>query len=355
MKPTLENVAKLANTSIATVSRALNDSGYVSNELKLKVEQAVKQLGYKRKVYKSLTLSTLNKIVVITNDDFSNPNSFYYAVLSGLKFETERLDIEIEVVLIDSLSDSKESLENQFEGADAVILVGMENPAILDTLKALGKPVQIINGSDPSMQFSSISPDYEYGGYLAGQYLLKAGNRNNCIITVNFRQSLIDRQLGFQRAHRQLEFHPERSCKVIDLVEYAKKHDPVLYDKIIHSTAGGDFGAKYLLPKIIDEGLLDNIDGIFCICDLMAISLMQALKHKQVGNKSIIGFDDLPISSLVTPQLTTVRSNYYDLAKQGLAMLISKQAHGTISGIRSYMAVELIERNSVIQHSSPAE
>lgn len=347
MKPTLENVAKLANTSIATVSRALNDSGYVSDDLKLKVEQAVKQLGYKRKVYKSLPLSTLSKIVVITNDDFSNPNSFYYAVLSGLKFEAERLEIDIEVVLIDSLGENKEALEEQFEGADAVILVGMENPSLLDVLKSLGKPVQIINGSDPSMQFSSISPDYEYGGYLAGQYLLEAGNRNNCIITVNFRQSLIDRQLGFQRAHRQIDIHPERSCKVIDLVEYAKKHDPILHDKIIRGDAGGDFGAKYLLPKIIDDGLLNNIDGVFCICDLMAISLMQTLKSKKMADISIIGFDDLPISSLVTPQLTTIRSNYYDLAKQGLAMLISKQAHSTISGIRSYMAVELIERNSV--------
>ncbi len=353
MKPTLENVAKLANTSIATVSRALNNSGYVSDDLKLKVEQAVKQLGYKRKAYKSLPLATLNKIVVITNDDFSNPNSFYYAVLSGLKFETERLDIDIEVVLIDSLSDSKETLENQFEGVDAVILVGMEDPNILDTLKSLDKPVQIINGSDPSMQCSSISPDYEYGGYLAGQYLLEAGNRNNCIITVNLRQSLIDRQLGFQRAHRQIELYPERSCKVIDLIEYAKKHDSALYDKIIHGHAGGDFGAKYLLPKIIEEGLLDNIDGVFCICDLMAISLLQALKSKKITDISIIGFDDLPISSLVTPQLTTIRSNYYDLAKQGLAMLISKQAHSTISGIRSYMAVELIERNSVYIQEHP--
>ena len=44
MKPTLENVAKLANTSIATVSRALNDSGYVSDDLKLKVEQARERL-----------------------------------------------------------------------------------------------------------------------------------------------------------------------------------------------------------------------------------------------------------------------------------------------------------------------
>lgn len=347
MKPTLENIAKISNTSIATVSRALNGSGYVSQELKDKIDNAVKQIGYKKKIYNSASQFILNRISVVTNDDFSNPNSFYYAILSGLKFECERLNIELNITLLSSLPHEKALLRKEFEDTDAVIIVGMENPSLLDELKDIGVTVQIINGSDPNMFFSSISPDYEHGGFIAAQFLINNGNHKNCIITANIRQSLQDRQLGFQRAHRQYSSSMYCQCRVIDLVEYAKKHDIELYQRIRSGEAGGDFGAKQLMPKIISEGLLNDTDGIFCVCDLMAISVQQSLKHANITDKSLVGFDDLPISSLVSPQLTTIRSNYFDLAKQGLAMLINKHAHGTISGIRAYMAVELIERESV--------
>lgn len=351
-KSTISQVAERAETSIASVSRVINNAHNVSDELRRNVQSAIKALGYQRSS-KFLITNCLGRLAVIANNDAADPNSFYNSIFEGLQYEAQRLMIEIELLLIGSLSADNEELINQLSGFDAIILVGMDHPELLSVLGEMKVPIQVINGSDPSLVYSSISPDYEQGGYLAAKYFIKNNLLRAKIVTVNLRHSIYQRQQGFSRAFTESGFDFDESTQVIDLLKISKDHYPNIYQRIIDGESGGDFGSKKMLPKLIESGAFEDCDAVFCICDMIAINLMQCFKSKRISvpqDISIIGFDDLPLSPLITPALTSVRTNYYDLARHGLAMLINKMNLGTVSSIKASVAVEIIERESVRLH-----
>lgn len=347
-KTTLKELARLSGTSIATVSRVLNNADSVSDEARDAINTAIMQTGYKRQNRLSV-LSQLGKIAVIANQDVETPSSFYNAILSGLKHEANRLSIEFELFLTHSATNLSKYHEylSTFSG---ILLIGLENPSTLEYLKSHHLPIQIINGIDASMQFSSISPDYEQGGFLAGQYFIQRGMQRSKLVTANLRHSIYQRQQGFMRAFHQAgrDFSPKD--QVIDLLSVARTLDAELHQNIANNTCGADFGASKIFPTLIEQGYFDSCDSVFCICDMMAISLIQALKSHGIQvpeDISVMGFDDLEVSKMITPNLTTIHINYIDLAKQGLAMLIHKINHRTLSSVRANLSVELIERNSV--------
>lgn len=347
-KVTLQELAKQSGTSIATVSRVLNNSELVSDETRNIINQAIEKTGYKKQKRLSV-LSQLGKIAIIANDDVETPSSFYNAILSGLKFEANRLSIEFELLLTSQIANF-DKYHQYLSSFDGILLIGLENPLTLEYLRKHNLPVQIINGVDSLMQFSSISPDYEQGGYLAGQYFLNRSLTKPKLLTANLRQSIYQRQQGFMRAYHEVGNELDLTHQIIDLLEVSKIISPKLHHKIMNNNAGADFGAVKLLPTLIENGYFDDCDSVFCICDMMAISLIQSLKSHGVRipeDISVIGFDDLEVSKIITPNLTTIQINYIDLAKQGLAMLIHKINHGTVCSVRSNLSVELIERNSV--------
>ncbi|MCQ1061164.1 LacI family transcriptional regulator [Photobacterium sp. ZSDE20] len=347
-KVTLKELAKYSGTSIATVSRVLNNSEFVSNDTRESINRAIEQTGYKRQ-NRLAVLSQLRKIAIIANDDVETPSSFYNSILSGLKFEANRLSIDYELFLINQ-TDNFDKYHEYLSSFDGILLIGLENPLTLEHLKRHDLPVQIINGVDTNMLCSSISPDYEQGGYLAGQHFIKQSLIHPKIITVNLRHSIYQRQQGFMRAYHDIGADFSLDEQVIDLLDVAKNSDPKLFKMIKNNNAGANFSAHKLLPNLIERGYFDNCDSVFCICDMIAISLIQSLKNHGTRipeDISVIGFDDLEISKMITPNLTTIHVNYIDLAKQGLAMLIHKINHGTLSSVRSNLSVELIERNSV--------
>lgn len=347
-KITLKELAKLSGTSIATVSRVLNNSESVSDEARNSINNAIAQTGYKRQNRLSV-LSQLGKIAIIANDDVETPASFYNSILTGLKFEANRLSIEFELLLTSQITNFDKYHEH-LSSFSGILLIGLENSHTLEYLRKHDLPVQIINGVDSNMQFSSISPDYEQGGYLAGQYFIQRKLQQPKLVTVNLRHSIYQRQQGFMRAYHDAGIEFSTQDQVIDLLSIAKELDSNLYHSIANNNAGADFGASQLFPVLIEQGYFDECDSVFCICDMIAISLIQSLKSHDIKvpeDISVTGFDDLEVSKLITPNLTTIQVNYIDLAKQGLAMLIHRINHGTVSSVRSNLSVELIERNSV--------
>ena len=129
-KVTLKELARLSGTSIATVSRVLNNSELVSEEARASINNAIAQTGYKRQGRLSV-LSQLKKIVIIANDDVETPASFYNSILSGLKFEANRLSIDFELLLTSQITDFEQYHEylSSFSG---ILLIGLENPLTLE-------------------------------------------------------------------------------------------------------------------------------------------------------------------------------------------------------------------------------
>ena len=350
-KTTLTTIAKISGVSKATVSRVLNNSAAVSEDIKLKVNQAVRQSGYTKKNTKLQISLTISKIIIISVDDITIPHSFYGEILEGLQTETRKLGIDLELILFSQIMNN-ETLADDLIRSQAVILIGMDNPWVLGQLKLLSIPTVIINGSDPEMKISSISPDYEFGGFLAANELIKNGHKKIKLMTVNIKHSIFQRSDGFSRAIELSGLKFDSSFNIIDLAKKAEElyPDSDLHDRIVNNKAGLDFGAKEILPRLIDEGYFSDCTAVFCVCDMMAISLIDALRNKGINvpkDISIIGFDDLEISSMTSPKLTTIGTDYKILSKSAIHNLIETVNHKNNVAVRSNVAVHINRRDSI--------
>lgn len=350
-KVTLTQVAALANVSKATVSRVLNGKVAVSEDIQRRVEDAVEKTGYQKKNPGIQIGVDVDKITLISGDYLGAAHSFYNSILDGIKDEAKCYSLELEMVLFKKTS-TIEFIENKIKAAKAIILIGLDNRAVLDLILKHNVPAVILNGMDTEMKITSITPDYMLGGQLATNELLRQGHRKIKLITATHRHSLNQRTDGFRRA---LELHGiefDKDKHMLDLIDYAKAHSPdkSLPQRILDGQADMDFGASEVLPIAVKNGEFDDCTAIFCVCDMVAFSLFDVLSQTniRVGTDiSVIGFDNLDLSALSNPPLTSISTDFGELARASLYLLLQEVAQTHNFTQRLSVGVALIKRNSI--------
>ncbi|GEA52118.1 LacI family transcriptional regulator [Vibrio inusitatus NBRC 102082] len=351
-KTTLDDIAKLSGVSKTTVSRVLNSSSQVSDTIRQKVEAVLEDSGYQKKPQKMEFSLDFRKITIISDEeDVSTPSSFFSSIVDGLKHEANKLELQIEWILKNQIK-TPSVLEERLNNSEAVIMLGMENYELLHQIQKHNLPVVIMNGVDQEMKVSSISPDYELGAYMATRELYKHNHRNIKIMTAEIKHSIYDRTDGFRRALLTSGLQFDYAKNVLDIVQRADEVDPSgrLQASIRSRSAGMDFGARQILPYLIEQGEFDDCTAVFCICDMMAISLIDELSARGIRvpeDISVIGFDDIEIASMTNPPLTTISTNYRTLAASTIHLLIQSARDKHSLPIRSNLGVELIERGSI--------
>ena len=209
--------------------------------------------------------------------------------------------------------------EEQIDGVVCLAPVLCEED--LDLIKQMKTPIIIINGRYPDA--------VQEGAEKAAEYLLEKGHRKIAIINGDMTTTNAnDRDKGYRTA---------LSAAGIELTEEMMQHGTFTEDT-------GYFQMGNLLS------LEDPPTGVLCANDLIAIGALRAIKEKKLKvpkDISLIGFDDLIISSYLSPPLTTVRQPLFHLGKEAVITLMS-----IIRGEKdSYQEVEietrLIERLSV--------
>lgn len=350
-KVTLTQVAELAKVSKATVSRVLNGKVAVSEDIQRRVEAAVEQTGYQKKNPGIQIGVDVDKITLISGDYLGSSHSFYNAILDGLRDEAKCYSLELEMVLIKKNS-SPDFIESKIKAAKSIILIGMDSRPILDLVVKYKIPAVILNGMDTQMQITSITPDYMLGGQLATNALLNQGHRKIKLITATHRHSLNQRTDGFRRALELQGIEFNKSEHMLDLIDYAEQYsdDKTLAQRIRDGQADMDFGASEILPAAIKNGEFDDCTAIFCVCDMVAFSLFDVFSEYniQVGKDiSVIGFDNLDLSALSNPPLTSIKTDFAELARASLYLLIQEVAQTHNFTKRLSVGVELVERSSV--------
>lgn len=351
-KMTVGEIAKLSGVSKATVSRVLNSTAQVSDDVRLKVESVIEQTGYKKKNQKVQFSLDFQKITIISDEeDVTTPNSFFSSILHGLKQEAAKLDLQLELVLKNQIQNPN-VFESKLQASEAVIMIGMDNVSLLKQIQSHDLPVIIMNGVDPEMHVSSISPDYELGAFLATSVLAQHNHKNIKLVTADIKHSTYQRTEGFRRAMLMLDLPYDSKENIIDLVKHADSIDETgqLKALIKKRAAGMDFGASQILPTLAKQGMFSDCSAIFCMCDMIAISLIDALTEaglKVPQDISVIGFDDLNISSMTSPPLTTIRTDYTKLAASAIHMLIQAARDQDQMATRSNVGVKLISRDSI--------
>ncbi len=329
---TMKDIAEKANVSITTVSRVINNKPDVSEETKEKINNIIKELGYQpNNIARSLVLQKSHTIGLLI-PDISNP--FFPEVAKGIEDEAKKYNYSV------IYNNTNHSLQGEKEGiellkskqVDGIILsLSMSNKEILDKLKNDSYPVIQIDNIIPDSIYPSVLIDNKKSAYNATQHLIDMGHKDIAHITGDLKTKTgNDRLNGYKKALQDNN---------ISLNE-----DWILEGDYSQNSGYLNFN-KLLKQKMIPT-------SIFAANDLTALGIYEAALEKEIKipeDISIIGHDDINVSSLVQPKLTTMAQPTYELGKLASNILINKliNEENFDTGEERVLETKLIKRDSI--------
>jgi LacI family transcriptional regulator len=337
MPVTIKDVARESGVNTSTVSRALNNVYGVNHETRKHVLEVATRLNYRTNQVARGLVTGRSQTIGLVVSDIRNP--FFAEVARGAEDAAHRAGRDL------VLCNSDLKAGKQMDYFDSLLAkrvdgIVMNSVAVLsrvqqDQLWAAGVPIVLLNRSSVYRRFSSVLGDNLEGGQIAGNYLIDLGHTKVGHITgPRAHGNLTDRAKGFLKA-----FH-DRGLPEPD----------VIYGE--HTFAGGYESANQLL------GPDRRITAIFAGNDVLAFGCIRAAIEKGIripDDISIIGFDNVEISQITSPPLTTIDQPKYEIGKAAIEMLLNMIAK---DGIREpehrVIGVRLIERQSCRRVSGSA-
>jgi len=306
-KPNLKDVAKVAGVSAITVSRVLTDPTKVSDKLRNKVEQAVRETGYIRNHAASALASSRSGVIAVIIPSLSN--IVFNEVLQGI-YQTARPN-NLQVVLGDChyspLEEEKLIATLLGQSPEGIILTGAAQTDYARKLleRADIPVVQLMELTDQPIDMN-IGFSHFHAGYDMTNHLLQRGYRTPGFIGARMDPRTQQRLAGFRQA----------------LADW-----PQLCQSFVQTTtqpSSARLGGQ-LLQALIAESA-GKCDAVFCCNDDLALgALFEAQKMNLAvpDDIAICGFNDLESSSLVNPSITSVASARFDMGKQAVEMLLA--------------------------------
>lgn len=306
MRVTIRDVAKKANVSLMTVSRVFNKKGNISRATEAKVLKAIKELDYRPSITARSLAGKKSDFIAIIVPDISNP--FFSEMVKGA--EDFARESGYNIFLGDTEGEVK--LEKEYidaainRMADGIILVA---PRLEDSL------ICKINDSTPLVLVDrSINKNDVLQVYI--------DNLKGAMSAVEYLISLNHKHIAFLSGPRDVLDSLRREKGYIMAL---KKHNIPINPKLMLT---GDF--KFECGRYAFEKFYSNYPkptAIFASNDIMAFGLIRRAREmnlKVPKDVSIVGFDDISLSSLVNPPLTTVRHPILKMGIKAVELLINK-------------------------------
>ncbi|MBE2893763.1 substrate-binding domain-containing protein [Spirabiliibacterium falconis] len=332
--PTMKDIAKLAQVSTSTVSHVMNNTRYVSDEVRQKVLRVVQELNYTpSSLARSLKIKETNTIgMLVTASD--NPffsemirsverycqRNHYNLILSYTDGDTQRLSKNVDTLIRKQI--------------DGLLLMCSESDWKIDEqlYQRLTLPIVIMDWWPTPLRADKIHENSEYGGYLATKTLIEHGHTHIAIITGNLNKSIaLNRLQGYKTA----------LCES----GIALNHALILE---------GDFSVESGIKNM--HTLLQQSprpSAVFACSDTIAIGAYHAIWQAglQVGKDiSIIGYDDIHMTQYLTPPLSTIHQPKNTMAKNAVEILLDKINHPQRENRIIQFEPILVLRNSICQH-----
>ena len=326
----LMDVAAAAGVSLATASKALNNRRGVSRRNRDAVLRAAQAVGYLE--YENQPSRTLpSTVTLLTYGRMVGNDAFYGDIIDGIVSEAEVQGVTVEVSILDEAL-SKRGERSWKALPKAAILMGIDEPQLLEEMQQAGIPGVLVNGIDQSMTFPSVAPDYYFGGWAATRHLLDLGHTDILHITHVYRISIAQREIGFRDALENAGIAFDPAHHILDLGS----------TDMISMNAGPQI-AKHL------AGMEKPPTALFCVSDAVAMSAIQAVKDMGLSvpnDISVIGFDGLPIGAHAMPSLTTVGIDRRELGIAAVKLLAEREAFPESPAKRISLGVDLLNRQS---------
>jgi LacI family transcriptional regulator len=338
MTVTINDVARRAGVSVATVSRVLNGNYPVAEPTRLRVQEAAHDLGYVANAHaRALIKSTSGTIGVILHD-VSDP--YFAEIVSGIQ---EVADQHGRLVLLcSSMRDPAREITYiellRAERVDAVIIASgyVEEEDFLLALQEQARGLRaqggrlVVCGLYP-IRARAVVPDNAGGAFRITSHLLENGHRRIAHLSGPPSFSTTNERLNGYRGA---------------LSSFGVSPDPELI-------VAGDFsrdGAYERCLRLVDSGV--QFSAIFAASDIMAIGALSALRDRGLSvprDVSVVGFDDIPISRDLTPPLTTVAIPMAQMGRRAMELALDADAE---PDLRENVPTTVVVRESVARIDS---
>lgn len=334
MTPTIKDVAKKANVSIATVSLVIHDHKRISKETRTRVNKAIRDLNYHpfRSARGLVSRKTGNIVFIVTEDHFLRSEPFYTRIFLGTEFEARENEYYILLTTISSNFRKGDRLPRCVleRNVDGVIIAGKVPEDIIDCLENYEPPIAFVDYYPPAENFPVVLIDNFSGGMQAVQHLVGLGHRNIGFIGGDIQHpSIRDRFQGYRLAleNAHIPFNAHMS----------------ITDESYPARENGYNAAKKLLNAN------KNITAIFSCNDAMAIGVIQYLKETGLRipeDISVIGFDDVEAALSLDPTLSTIRVPKIEMGIEVMRLMADILNNKVKSPKKVLVPVELVTRAS---------
>jgi LacI family transcriptional regulator len=308
MSPTLEEVAELAGVSRSTVSRVVNDHPSVRAQVRARIWQVIRETGYQpHAAARSLVTRRTQIIGVVIPEAVSTlfTDPFFSLLLYGITNTCNAQGYYLMLSLFDGPADQDAMYRrvvrsNHLDGL-IVASTRLDDPLVLKLLRDEVPFVMV--GRHPAEQVSYIDIDNVAAARMAVEYLLQLGHRRIGIITGPLNMSSgADRLEGYRQA----------------LESYRIPVDDSLIVEGDFSEGSGLTGAQRLL--------LASPTALFASSDMMAFGALKAIRQAGLrvpDDLALVGFDDIPMATMVEPALTTVQQPIERLGSMAADLLLT--------------------------------
>ena len=321
MKPTIRDVAKKANVSVSTVSRVINQKGYVHESTQKLVNDTIAELGFvPNQLARNLT-SRSSKIVGVIVPHLGH--TFYGELLEGIEAQASTYGYKI--MFCHTNDDPKRELEylSFFEQYNIEGLIVASNFSQTSKLLELNIPIitvdHILDETIPSITSNNIK-----GGELAAKKLIERGCKNILVFRgPSFLLTTQERTLGFLNVMNAKNLH-------------ANIYDMDLINPDI-----------FMIKEIIQSN--PNVDGIFCFSDTLAFVVVNTLIQQGVKvpeDIAVIGYDNTPHSKWMTPSISTIHQSVNFMGKQSFNLLNKLMRGVDLDNLHDIIEVYLVERET---------
>jgi DNA-binding LacI/PurR family transcriptional regulator len=325
----IREVAKRAGVSTATVSRVVNGTAPVDATTEKRVRAAIQRSGYYPNTHARTLGTGKSHIYGLIISDIENPffpelvkcferlavEHAHEVLIANTDYQAERMEVCV-----------RRMLERKVDGV--AIMTSEMDPELIRMLNGRGIPIVFLDTGSVGTGISNISLDYDSGVDQAIDHLTSLGHR---------RIAFVSGPANLPSARTRYEaFLASLRRKNLDCSEELIRPGNHRFD--------GGYGAMLELLR-----LRERPTAVMASNDLMAIGIMGALFAAGVRvpeEVSVVGFDDISLSSFMPPPLTTIRVSRADIAGFAFSSLYAASQRGESQGVRHVVRAQLVIRGS---------
>ena len=323
MKITIQDVAKKADVSVATVSRVMNGNYPVKAETRKRVLQVIEELNYIPNMQaRELTKQKSTTIGVIVP---SINNMFFTELVDGIEKELKIHSLSLILACTNDSSDDEQHCVNNLisRNVSGIIIAGPNTDNIKSGFykKISHKiPLVFVNSEFSDSNISYVSNDEAAGAYIALNYLQDNNHKN----------------IAFVRGMDSYSYDVKEKV-YLEFMNKNRLNNP----KVINIGNGNSSETVDNTMNIFINILKDySFTAVFACNDLMAVGILNACKKLDIKipeQLSIIGYDNISLSKFVEPKLTTIDQNMFLLGSNSAKLLIEKINSGNKISKKLYL------------------